>query len=327
MFPALMITRDPDYRAAWTQLAESDLPEGEVDVRVRYSSLNYKDALALTGKGPVVRTFPLVAGIDFAGEVLADSSGRFAPGDEVILNGWGAGERYWGGLAARARVPAAWLVKKPGGLNLRDTMALGTAGYTAALAVGALQRNGVRPQDGEIVVSGANGGVGGFALALLAALGYRSVALTRRTQETDYLCRVLGAADVMDAAEYAQAGKPLSSERWAGGIDSLGSHTLANICAATRYGGTVAACGLAQGMDFPATVAPFILRGVQLAGIDSVMRPLPVREQAWQMLAQCLGGSPVLGQAARTIAPDEVLPAAEAMMAGRLQGRVVVDMG
>ncbi len=326
MFQAMMITQDPDYRAEWTALDEQDLPAGEVEVRIRYSSLNYKDALALTGRGPIVRTFPMVAGIDFAGEVLSDSSGRFRPGDEVILNGWGAGERFWGGLAQRARVPAAWLVKKPEGLDMYDTMALGTAGYTAMLAVQALQRNGVRPEDGEIVVSGANGGVGSFSLAILSQLGYRSVALTRRVDTRDYLCGRLGAADILDAAEYAQAGKPLAKECWAGAVDSLGSHTLANICAATRYGGTVAACGLAQGMDFPATVAPFILRGVQLAGIDSVMQPLAVRERAWQALADILGASPLLREVAKTIPFREVGAAAEQMMAGRLQGRVVVDL-
>lgn len=322
----ILILKDPDYRAVFSDsIPESSLPAGDVTVRVKYSTLNYKDALAITGKGLIIRNFPMVPGIDFAGEVVESQNSAYRPGDEVILNGWGVGENHWGGLAELARVPAQYLTPKPNGLSLKDCMALGTAGYTAMLCVQALAKNGVTPDKGDIVVSGANGGVGSFATALLAKLGYAVTALTRRTHEAAYLTGVLGAAAVMDGSEYSAKGKPLAKERWAGAVDTLGSHTLANICAATRYGGTVTACGLAQGMDFDGTVAPFILRGITLAGIDSVMRPAADRLAAWNELAALLGGSPLLQEiGCHDITLEEVPQAAERLLNGEIRGRVVV---
>ena len=327
MFKGIKIDKNPDYRVEiCNELSEMDLPAGEVTVRVRYSTLNYKDALAITNKGLIIRDFPMVPGIDFAGEVIASESERFQPGDEVILNGWGVGERHWGGLAEMARVPAAWLLHKPEGLSLYDCMALGTAGYTAMLSVQRIVAHGVKAGEGEIVVSGANGGVGSFAIAILAQMGYEVTALTRRVNEGAYLIDTLGAKAIMDGSEYSIKGKPLLKERWAGAVDSLGSHTLANICAATRYGGIVAACGLAQGMDFEGTVAPFILRGVTLAGIDSVMRPIEDRIFAWQQLGEIFQGSPLLSEISEEILLEEVPAAAEALLAGKIRGRVVVKI-
>lgn len=327
MFKGIRIDKNPDYRAELcSDLSEADLPVGEVTVRVRYSTLNYKDALAITGKGLIIRDFPMVPGIDFAGEVVSSDSERFKPGDEVILNGWGVGERHWGGLAEMARVPAQWLLHKPEGLSQRETMALGTAGYTAMLAVQRIVDHGVTAGDGEIVVSGANGGVGSFAIAILTKLGYDVTALTRRVNESAYLIDTLGAKVIMDSSEYGSKGKPLAKERWAAAVDSLGSHTLANICAATRYGGIVTACGLAQGMDFEGTVAPFILRGVTLAGIDSVMRPQADRIAAWQQLAETFGGSPLLNSISENISMQDVPAAAEDLLAGKIRGRVVVEI-
>ncbi|MDO4227025.1 MDR family oxidoreductase [Neisseria sp.] len=322
----ILILKDPDYRAVFSDsISEGDLPEGDVTVRVKYSTLNYKDALAITGKGLIIRNFPMVPGIDFAGEVIESQSSAYRAGDEVILNGWGVGENHWGGLAELARVPAQYLTPKPDGLSLKDCMAAGTAGYTAMLCVQALAKNGVTPDKGDIVVSGANGGVGSFATALLAKLGYTVTALTRRTHESAYLTDVLGAAAVMDGSEYRAKGKPLAKERWAGAVDTLGSHTLANICAATRYGGTVAACGLAQGMDFDGTVAPFILRGITLAGIDSVMLPAADRLTAWSELAALLGGSSLLQAiGCHEISLEEVPQTAERLINGEIRGRVVV---
>ena len=294
MFKALLInkTDDAGYRCALTELDEAQLPaSGDVTVRVDWSTLNYKDGLAITGKSPVVRSFPLVPGIDFAGTVTASEHPRWKAGDRVILNGFGVGESHWGGLAQMARVKGDWLVALPDGLDARDAMAIGTAGYTAMLCVMALQRHwaeaGVKPGSGEVLVTGANGGVGSIAIALLAGLGHTVVASTGRLGEADFL-KSLGAAEVIDRSTLGAAGKPLQKERWIGVVDSVGSHTLANACASTRYGGAVAACGLAQGMDFPASVAPFILRGVTLVGIDSVMAPRAVREAAWARLAQDL---------------------------------------
>ena len=327
MFKGIKIDKNPDYRVEiCNELSEMDLPAGEVTVRVRYSTLNYKDALAITNKGLIIRDFPMVPGIDFAGEVIASESERFQPGDEVILNGWGVGERHWGGLAEIARVPAAWLLHKPKGLSLYDCMALGTAGYTAMLSVQRIVAHGVKAGEGEIVVSGANGGVGSFAIAILAQMGYEVTALTRRVNEGAYLIDTLGAKAIMEGSEYSIKGKPLLKERWAGAVDSLGSHTLANICAATRYGGIVAACGLAQGMDFEGTVAPFILRGVTLAGIDSVMRPIEDRIFAWQQLGEIFQGSPLLSEISEEILLEEVPAAAEALLAGKIRGRVVVKI-
>lgn len=325
MFKAILIEKDETgYRARSTTLDEVQLPEGDVTVRVDYSTLNYKDALAITGKGPVVRTFPMVPGIDLAGTVESSASPDFKPGDAVLLNGWGVGEQHWGGLAQKARLDGRWLIPLPRGFSARQAMAVGTAGYTAMLSVLALERHDVTPEQGEVLVTGANGGVGSVAIALLARLGYRVVASTGRPEQADYLKR-LGAGEIIDRATLSEPGRPLARERWAGVIDSVGSHTLANACAATRYGGTVATCGLAQGMDFPATVAPFILRGVTLAGIDSVMRPRAERIAAWERLARDLDLA-LLDEITREIGLDEAIPMAGELLAGKVRGRVVVDV-
>lgn len=326
MFNALLITQpESGYQCALTQLDEAALPEsGDVTVAVAASTLNYKDGLAITGRSPVVRRFPMVPGIDLAGTVLSSDHARWKVGDRVLLNGFGVGETHWGGLAQQARVRGEWLLPLPAALSAQQAMAIGTAGYTAMLCVLALDDQGVKPTDGEVLVTGANGGVGSVAIALLAQRGYRVIASTGRSNERDYLL-ALGAAEVMDRAPLAAPGKPLQKERWAGVVDSVGSHTLANACAQTRYGGVVAACGLAQGMDFPASVAPFILRGVTLRGVDSVMAPLAVRERAWGLLAQELD----LGKLASmttTIGLAEALPAAERLLAGQVRGRLVVDV-
>jgi acrylyl-CoA reductase (NADPH) len=326
MFKAILITKtDAGQSAQVTELDEAQLPEGDVTVRVAYSTINYKDGLAITGKGPVVRKFPMVPGIDLAGTVEASGDPDWKPGDAVVLNGWGIGEAHWGGLAGKARVKGAWLVALPKPLGARQAMAIGTAGYTAMLSVLALERHGLRPGDGEVLVTGASGGVGSVAVALLAKLGHRVVASTGRAAEADYL-RSLGAAEVIDRATLSSPGKPLGKERWAGAIDSVGSHTLANVCATTRYRGAVAACGLAQGMDFPATVAPFILRGVTLYGIDSVMAPRPLRLEAWSRLARDLDPAK-LETITREIPLAEAIPAASEILAGKIRGRVVVDVG
>ncbi|MDS4073876.1 MAG: MDR family oxidoreductase, partial [Defluviicoccus sp.] len=284
MFKGILINKDEaGYRAALHDIDEAQLPEGDVTVRISWSTLNYKDGLAITGKSPVVRKFPMVPGIDFAGTVVASSHPDWKPDDAVILNGWGVGETHWGGLAQMARVKGDWLVPLPAAFSPRQAMAIGTAGYTAMLCVLALEKHGITPSDGEILVTGANGGVGSVAVAILARLGYRVIASTGRPAEADHLKR-LGAAEVIDRAELATPGKPLGKERWAGVVDAVGSHTLANACATTRYRGAVAACGLAQGMDFPSSVAPFILRGVTLYGIDSVMAPQALRREAWSRL-------------------------------------------
>lgn len=325
MFRAILIEKDDHgYRASVQALDEAQLPPGDVQVRVSHSTLNYKDALAITGKGPVVRQFPMVPGIDLAGVVEQSSHPDYQPGDAVLLNGWGVGESHWGGLAEQARLNGDWLIPLPQGFSAAEAMAIGTAGYTAMLSVLALERNGVTPDKGEVLVTGANGGVGSFAIALLAKLGYRVLASTGRPEEADYL-KSLGATEIIDRATLSEPGRPLGRERWAGAIDSVGSHTLANVCASTRYGGTVAACGLAQGMDFPASVAPFILRGVTLVGIDSVMRPCADRLQAWQRLARDLDKS-LLTQMTREIGLAEAIPTAEALLAGQVRGRVVVDV-
>ncbi|TSE27858.1 MDR family oxidoreductase [Tepidimonas aquatica] len=329
-FRALWIdkTDASGYSCALTELPDERLPAGDVTVQVAYSTLNYKDALAITGRSPVVRQFPMVPGIDLAGTVLASDDGRFRPGDAVLLNGWGVGEVHWGGLAQRARVRADWLQPLPAPLSAWDAMAIGTAGYTAALCVQALQAHwaaqGVAPGSGEVLVTGAAGGVGSIAVVLLARAGHRVVASTGRVQEAEYL-RQLGAAEVIDRATLAAPGKPLQKERWIGVVDAVGSHTLANACASTRYGGAVAACGLAQGMDLPATVAPFILRGVTLYGIDSVMAPMPRRQAAWALLAQTLDHA-TLQSLSRTIGLAEAIDAASAVLAGQVRGRLVVDV-
>jgi acrylyl-CoA reductase (NADPH) len=326
MFKGWLIDKVADLQTvALMDIDEKDLPEGDVTVRVAYSTINYKEGLAFTGKSPVVRRFPMVPGVDFSGVVEESSHPGLRPGDEVILNGWGVGEVHWGGLAERARVKGDWLIKRPDRLSMRQTMAIGTAGYTAMLAVIALERHGLKPEDGEVMVSGASGGVGSISVSLLATLGYRVVASTGRLSEVDYL-RSLGAAEVMDRSQYSAPGKPLAKERWAGAIDCVGSHTLANICAATKYRGAVAACGLAQGMDFASTVAPFILRGVTLYGIDSVYRPTADRIAAWAKLAQLLDMTKLdLMTQERPFGDAQAV--ANEIVEGRIRGRIVIKVG
>ncbi len=325
MFKAVLIEKDDaGYRAGVTEVDDAALPEGDVTVRVDYSTLNYKDGLAITGKSPVVRKFPMVPGIDLAGTVEASTHAGISAGDRVVLNGWGVGEVHWGGLAQRARLKGEWLVPLPAAFTSRQAMAIGTAGYTAMLCVLALERHSVTPDQGEVLVTGANGGVGSVAVALLAKLGYTVVASTGRPQEADYL-KALGVATIIDRAELAAPGKPLAKERWAGVVDTVGSHTLANACASTRYRGTVAACGLAQGMDLPASVAPFILRGVTLAGVDSVMAPRAERLEAWRRLAQDLDVGK-LELMTHEIGLGEAVATAAALLEGKVRGRVVVDV-
>jgi acrylyl-CoA reductase (NADPH) len=319
---AILITNDDEYRAALTEVTTDDLPEGDVTVSVDHSTLNYKDSLAITGASPVVRSFPMVPGVDLAGAVESSEHPDFAIGDRVVLNGWGVGELHWGGYAERARINGDWLVPLPDAFTTRQAMAIGTAGYTAMLCLLALEDHGVTPDQGEVLVTGAAGGVGSVAVALLAANGFDVVASTGRNDHAGYL-RTLGASAIVDRADFAGPGRPLGRERWAGAIDAVGSHTLANICATTRYGGTVAACGLAQGMDLPATVMPFILRGVTLAGIDSVHCPKPRRLVAWERLATDLDVEK-LELMTVEMGLDEVLDEAPRQLAGQTRGRVVV---
>jgi acrylyl-CoA reductase (NADPH) len=324
MFNAILIERDPGpYRATLRNLDEAQLPPAEVAVRIDYSTLNYKDALAITGHGPVVRQFPMVPGIDFAGTVESSGHSAYKRGDKVVLNGWGVGETHWGGLAQKARVKADWLVPLPPAFTTRQAMAIGTAGYTAMLCVMALERHGVTPESGEILVTGAAGGVGSVAVAVLSKLGFRVAAMTGRPAESDFL-KQLGAAEILDRAQFASAGKPLARERWAAAIDVVGSHTLANVCASLRYGGIVAACGLAGGMDFPATVAPFILRSITLAGVDSVMRPRPDRVEAWRRLSRDLDMKK-LELLTEEISLSQAIPRAALFLQGKIRGRIVVD--
>ena len=329
MFDALYLEKtEGGFSATRRRLTDDELaaatPDADVTLRVEYSTINYKDALALTNRSPVVRRWPMVPGIDGAGVVEASTNPAFSPGDRVILNGWGVGETHWGCLAQRARLKGDWLVAMPQGLDARRAMAIGTAGYTAMLCVMALGRRGVTPADGEVLVTGAAGGVGSVAIALLARLGYRVVASTGRAAEADYL-RALGAAEVIDRATLSAPGKPLQKERWAGVVDAVGSHTLANACAQTKYRGTVAACGLAQGMDFPASVAPFILRGVALIGVDSVMCPLQDRREAWARLSRELDPAQ-LERITTVVGLDDALRLAPDMLAGKVRGRVAVDV-
>ena len=324
MFKAVLIERDErPYRATFTSLEEGRLPAGDVTVCVDFSTLNYKDALAITGKAPVVRQFPMVPGIDFAGSVHESENSSYAIGDRVLLNGWGVGEHHWGGLAQLARVKGEWLLPLPAAFTARQSMAIGTAGYTAMLCVIALERHGVTPESGEILVTGAAGGVGSVAVAVLAKRGFRVAAVTGRPAEADFLKR-LGAAEVLDRALFASPGKPLAKERWAGAIDVVGSHTLVNVCASMRYRGVVAACGLAGGLDFPATVAPFILRGVTLVGVDSVMCPRADRREAWRRLSQDLDADK-LEFLTEEIGLSQVVDRAAGLIEGRIRGRVVVD--
>lgn len=324
-YQALQIEKDDaGYRCGLKTLDDSALPEGDVTVQVDYSTINYKDGLAITGKSPVVRKFPLTPGIDLAGTVTDSQHPLFKAGDHVVLNGWGVGESHGGGLAQKARLKGDWLVQLPSAFTPRQAMAIGTAGYTAMLCVMALEKHGVTPDKGDILVTGAGGGVGSVAIALLAKLGYRVVASTGRLQEANYL-RELGAADVIDRAELSAPGKPLAKERWAGVVDTVGSHTLANACASTKYGGVVTACGLAQGMDFPSSVAPFILRGVTLAGIDSVMAPRSVREAAWARLARDLDTAQ-LERMTREVGLADAIALGQDILAGQVRGRVVVNV-
>jgi acrylyl-CoA reductase (NADPH) len=324
-FNALLATKNGDaISAGVVELTEQDLMPGDVTVAVEYSTVNYKDALALSGRSPVIRTFPLIPGIDLAGVVETSAHPGFAPGDRVLVNGWGLSQTHHGGYAQKARVPGEWLVKTPAAFSSREAMAIGTAGYTAMLSVLALEHGGVSPGQGDILVTGANGGAGSIAIALLSKLGYRVVASTGRLEESAYL-KELGAAEIIDRATLSEAGAPIAKERWAGAIDAVGSHTLANVLAQTRYRGVVAAFGLAQGADLPGSVLPFILRNVTLAGIDSVNAPYAAREQAWTRLATDLD----LGKLARTtqmIGLAEVPALAEQVLQGRVQGRTVVDV-
>ena len=326
MFKALLLTKTESGapHCAVTELDEAQLPAGEVLVQVSHSTLNYKDGLAITGQAPVVRTWPMVPGIDFAGTVLESSDARYRVGDGVVLNGWGVGEAHWGGLAQKARVKADWLVPLPAGMAPSQAMAIGTAGYTAMLCVMALQQHGVTPEQGPVLVTGGNGGVGSIAIALLSRLGFTVHASTGRLHEAEHL-KALGATELIDRATLNAPGKPLQKERWAAAVDSVGSHTLANVCASIQYGGVVAACGLAQGMDFPGTVAPFILRGVTLAGVDSVMAPYVRRAKAWERLARELPPE-VLAANTETIGLADAPAVAARLLAGQVRGRVVVDV-
>ncbi|HEU5082971.1 MAG TPA: MDR family oxidoreductase [Acidimicrobiales bacterium] len=325
-FDAFVLTKDDDgnQQLDWTSFDEADLMDGDVTVDVSHSTMNYKDALALTGASPVVRRWPMIPGIDFAGTVRSSSHDAIAEGDQVVLNGWGVGETHLGGYAQRARVPGEWLLPLPDAFTAAQSMAIGTAGYTAALCVLALERHDVAPGDGPILVTGATGGVGSVAVALLAAAGYEVHASTGKSAEVDYL-RGLGASEVIDRDELTGPARPLGKERWAGAVDAVGSHTLANVLAGTRYGGTVAACGLAGGMDLPGSVAPFILRGVTLAGVDSVMAPMDARRAAWDRLARDL-------DAAALDRITEVRPLADApavagdVLAGKVRGRIVFEV-
>ncbi|BFM50133.1 MDR family oxidoreductase [Marinomonas sp. THO17] len=326
MFQALIIHQDDANQQVCElgNISEDQLPEGDVLIAVDYSTLNYKDALAITGKGRIVRSYPMIPGIDLVGQVIDSASERFSTGDQVLLNGFGVGEKHWGGLAERARLKSDWLIPLPQGMTAQQAMMIGTAGYTAMLSVMALQKQGVTPEAGEILVTGANGGVGSYAIRILSRLGYQVVASTGRMSEKDYLIS-LGATDIIDRESLSQAGKPLQKERWAGVIDCVGSHTLANACATTQYGGVVTACGLAQGMDFPASVAPFILRGVSLIGIDSVMRPLADRIEAWQALYDILQAEDYQSIAVE-ISLSEAEETAYKLLEGKVRGRVLVKL-
>jgi acrylyl-CoA reductase (NADPH) len=326
VFKAIVVEKaESGTKAALTDFDEANLMDGDVTVRVEYSTVNYKDGLAVTGKGPVVRRFPMIAGIDFAGTVESSTHANWKPGDKVILNGWGCGETHLGAYAGKARIKGDWLVPLPKSMSARDAMAVGTAGYTAMLAVMALERHGLTPASGPIAVTGAAGGVGSVAIAILAKLGFAVHAVTGRPQEADYL-KGLGASEIVERKDLAGPPKPLAKERWAGAVDAVGSTTLANLLAMTRYGGAVAACGLAGGMDLPASVAPFILRGVCLYGIDSVMCPLERRREAWKRLENDLDRQK-LATMTREIGLSDVLRVAPEILTGQVRGRIVVKIG
>ncbi|MBD8261617.1 MDR family oxidoreductase [Pantoea agglomerans] len=325
MFKALVIENDEQgYRSLLKDLPESQLPDHDVTLDVSYSSLNYKDALAICNKGPIVRQFPMVPGIDFVGRVTASRHPAWKEDDVALLTGWGVGEKQWGGLAQKASVSGDWLVRPPATLSPLQTMAIGTAGLTAMLCVMALEKQGITPEQGPVLVTGASGGVGSYSVSLLARLGYQVIASSGRTSDHTYLIETLGAASVIDREELSRPGKPLAKERWAAAIDSVGSHTLANVLAATQRDGVVAACGMAQGLDLPASVAPFILRGVTLAGVDSVMCPKPLRQQAWQRLGELMD-SERLSKLSRVIPLSEAREGAQALLDGKVQGRLIVD--
>lgn len=325
MFRALVVDKvDGVVVADLRDLDEAQLPDGDVAVEVAYSTVNYKDGLAVTGRGPVVRKYPMVPGIDFAGTVIDSRHPEFSPGDAVVLNGWGVGESHWGGFSEKARLRGDWLVPLPPAFSPAQAMAIGTAGYTAMLAVLALEHHGITPDRGDVLVTGASGGLGSVAIAVLAKLGYRVVASTGRLEEVDYL-KSLGAAEIIDRKELSSPGKPLGKERWAGAVDCVGSHTLANVLASTSYRGVVTACGLAQGMDLPASVAPFILRAATLVGIDSVMAPKELRLKAWSRLAADLAVDKLETMTAE-VGLGGVPKVAQDILAGRIRGRVVVDV-
>lgn len=325
MFRGILIEKDEQgYRSSVQDIDESVLPEGDVIINVSHSTLNYKDALAITGHVPVVRSFPMVPGIDLVGTVEHSHCDKFKVGDSVLLNGFGVGETHCGGLAEKACLKSEWLIPLPQAFTPRQAMAIGTAGYTAMLCVIALEKNGITPEKGKVLVTGANGGVGSFAISILAKLGYQVVASTGRIDEAAYLEK-LGAVEIIDRVTLSEPGRPLAKERWSAAIDTVGSHTLANVCAGIQYGGVVAACGLAQGMDLPTTVMPFILRGVTLAGIDSVMRPTADRVEAWQRLADILDAS-VFDDISTDISLEEAVSAAEDLIAGKVRGRIVVNI-
>jgi acrylyl-CoA reductase (NADPH) len=325
-FKAILVSRDADKKQSVdvVDLTEADLMEGDVTVAVEATTVNYKDGLALTGKAPVVRRWPLVPGIDFAGTVISSSHADWRKGDKVILNGWGVGETHYGAYAGRARVNGDWLVPLPESMSAHDAMAVGTAGYTAMLSVMALERHGIVPDRGPVVVTGAAGGVGSVAIAVLSKLGYHVIASTGRVSEADYL-KQLGAAEIIDRNELSAPAKPIAKERWAGGVDSVGSTTLANLLSMTKYGGAIAACGLAAGMDLPSSVAPFILRGVCLLGIDSVMCPIEPRKAAWQRLASDLDRTK-LSEITHEISLDQVPEWGAKILAGQVRGRIVVKI-
>lgn len=325
MFKCLLVNKDENgYKTSITELAEESLSQGNVSVKVLYSTLNYKDALAITGKAPVVRSFPMIPGVDFSGIVEHSESDEFKAGDKVLLNGFGVGEKHMGGLSQKAKVNSDWLIPLPEAISPLQAMAIGTAGYTAMLCIQALEKSGINPQSGKILVTGATGGVGSFAVKLLSLMGYSVVASTGSSKQHDYLYD-LGATEIIDREELSTPGKPLMKEKWAGAIDSIGSHTLANVCASIQYGGAVAACGLAQGMDLPATVAPFILRGVSLLGVDSVMRPRADRVAAWKKLAEILPATE-MESIAEVISLEASIDVADKLLKGDVTGRVVVDV-
>ncbi len=326
-FKAILISRDEDKKqsVSVTQMTDDDLMEGDVTVAVEATTVNYKDGLAVTGKSPVVRRWPMIPGIDFAGTVLKSDNPEWKAGDKVVLNGWGVGETHYGAYAGHARVKGEWLVPLPEGMSARDAMAVGTAGYTAMLCVMALERHAITPDRGPVVVTGAAGGVGSVAVSILSKLGYHVIAATGRSAEEDYL-RELGASEIIPRAELSEPSqRPLGKERWAGGVDAVGSHTLANVLAQTAYGGAIAACGLAQGMDLPTSVAPFILRGVSLLGIDSVMAPRELRLEAWRRIGADLDAAK-LARLSKTIGFDDITQAAADIVEGHIRGRVVVEM-